>query len=96
MKLPSAQGAAVSALGRILDVRPHGSSIFAAGMLAFLLIIVGIPMLMVVLMSLRTGFPAGSWFRKSWFPLREFETSLERKKSTRSTQRCRLDRNKPV
>jgi iron(III) transport system permease protein len=41
-------------LGRFL---PRGVTLFATGLSAFLLILVGLPVLMVILMSLRTGFP---------------------------------------
>jgi len=57
MKQLTAQGAGIRALGRALDVRAHGSNLFAAGLLAFLVLLVGAPVLMVVLMSFRTGFP---------------------------------------
>ena len=36
---------------------PRGVSWFAAGLSGFLLILIGLPVLMVILMSLRTGFP---------------------------------------
>ena len=36
---------------------PPGVSLFAAGLSGFLLILIGLPVLMVILMSLRTGFP---------------------------------------
>jgi iron(III) transport system permease protein len=36
---------------------PRGVTLFATGLSAFLLILVGLPVLMVILMSLRTGFP---------------------------------------
>jgi iron(III) transport system permease protein len=36
---------------------PQGVSLFAAGLSGFLLILIGLPVLMVILMSLRTGFP---------------------------------------
>ena len=35
----------------------QGTSLFAVGLAAFLLILIGVPVAMVVLMSLRTGFP---------------------------------------
>jgi len=57
MKQLTAQGAGTRALGRVLDVRAHGSNLFAAGLLAFLVLLVGAPVLMVLLMSFRTGFP---------------------------------------
>src|SRR5262249_61703324 len=39
------------------EFRQYSVSFFAAGLLALLGLIVGVPVLMVVLMSLRTGFP---------------------------------------
>ena len=36
---------------------PPGVSLFAVGLSGFLLILIGLPVLMVILMSLRTGFP---------------------------------------
>jgi len=57
MRLLTAQSAGVAALGRFLEIKTHGSTLFAAGLLGFLLLIVGAPLLMVILMSLRTGFP---------------------------------------
>ncbi|MFQ5850018.1 MAG: ABC transporter permease [Candidatus Binatia bacterium] len=57
MKLVRAQGAGVGVLGRVLDVRLQGSSLFAAGLLVLLLLVVGAPVTMVLLMGLRTGFP---------------------------------------
>ena len=44
-------------LGRLLDVRDRAQNLFAGGLLALLLILVGLPLAMVVLMSFRTGFP---------------------------------------
>ena len=38
-------------------VGTHGTSLFAAGLAVFLLILIGVPVAMVALMSLRTGFP---------------------------------------
>ena len=40
-----------------IDFKPHGLGLFAGGLLVLLLVMVGVPLLMVVLMSLRTGFP---------------------------------------
>ena len=39
------------------ELGQYGVSFFTAGLLALLILIVGVPVLMVVLMSLRTGFP---------------------------------------
>jgi iron(III) transport system permease protein len=50
-------GAALGAMGRVLDLRQYGSTIFAGGLLALLFVLVGAPLAMVALMSLRTGFP---------------------------------------
>jgi len=44
-------------LGRLLDVRDRAQNLYAGGLLALLLILVGLPLAMVVLMSFRTGFP---------------------------------------
>ncbi len=57
MKILTAQGIGVGVLGRTLAFRPQGSSLFAAALLAFLILIVGAPVAMVILMSFRTGFP---------------------------------------
>jgi iron(III) transport system permease protein len=38
-------------------LKPQGTTLFATGLSAFLLIVIGLPVVMVVLMSLRTGFP---------------------------------------
>ena len=57
MKLLTAQGIRVGFLGRALELRPQGTSLFAAALLAFLILIVGAPVAMVILMSFRTGFP---------------------------------------
>jgi iron(III) transport system permease protein len=42
---------------RPLELGQYGVSFFTAGLLALLILIIGIPVAMVVLMSLRTGFP---------------------------------------
>lgn len=57
MKPMTAQSAGAGVLGRFFDYGAPGSTLFAAGLLGFLLLIVGAPIAMVVLMSLRTGFP---------------------------------------
>ena len=46
-----------SRFSRPLELGQYGVSFFTAGLLALLILIVGVPVLMVVLMSLRTGFP---------------------------------------
>ncbi|MBI2211061.1 MAG: iron ABC transporter permease, partial [Deltaproteobacteria bacterium] len=38
-------------------LKPQGVTLFATGLSAFLLILIGLPVAMVILMSLRTGFP---------------------------------------
>jgi iron(III) transport system permease protein len=45
------------AVSRIADLKVNGLGLFAGGLMALLLLLVGVPLLMVVLMSLRTGFP---------------------------------------
>jgi len=47
----------VGVFGRAVDVKANGLGLFAGGLMALLLFMVGVPLLMVVLMSLRTGFP---------------------------------------
>ncbi len=47
----------VGAAGRVVELKGHGVGLFAGGLTALLVIMVGAPLLMVVLMSLRTGFP---------------------------------------
>jgi iron(III) transport system permease protein len=44
-------------LSRPFDLGQYGVSFFTAGLLALLILIVGVPVAMVVLMSLRIGFP---------------------------------------
>ena len=46
-----------SRFSRPFEMGQYGVSFFTAGLLALLILIVGVPVLMVVLMSLRTGFP---------------------------------------
>ncbi|MEK7377997.1 MAG: iron ABC transporter permease [Candidatus Binatota bacterium] len=53
----AAQGRTMGVLDRLLRSGPDGSTIFAGGLLIFLAVIVGAPVAMVALMSLRTGFP---------------------------------------
>jgi len=57
MRLLAAQTGGAGEITRLLKSRPDGSSIFAGGLLVLLALIVGVPVAMVVLMSLRTGFP---------------------------------------
>ncbi len=49
--------AEVGALGRAVDAKASGLGLFAGGLMTMLIIMVGVPLAMVVLMSLRTGFP---------------------------------------
>ncbi len=44
-------------MGRLRRFQAQGVSLFASGLSVFLLILIGVPLIMVVLMSLRTGFP---------------------------------------
>lgn len=54
MKAETARGA----FGQVFDAKKvNGVGLFAGGLTALLVLMVGVPLLMVVLMSLRTGFP---------------------------------------
>ncbi len=53
MKAETALGAA----GRVVDLKGNGVGLFAGGLTALLVLVVGVPLAMVALMSLRTGFP---------------------------------------
>ena len=57
MQPMAAQGRTMGVLDRLLRSGPDGSTIFAGGLLILLAVIVGAPVAMVALMSLRTGFP---------------------------------------
>src|SRR3972149_9647073 len=57
MKSVSAGGVAAGWLGRALDLGDRAQTLFAGGLLALLLILVGSPLAMGILMSFRTGFP---------------------------------------
>ena len=46
-----------AAVSRFIDFKISGLGLFAGGLTLVLLLLVGVPLLMVVLMSLRTGFP---------------------------------------
>jgi iron(III) transport system permease protein len=46
-----------SRIAKPVDLGQYGLSFFTGGLLALLLLIIGVPVAMVVLMSLRTGFP---------------------------------------
>ncbi len=52
-----AGGVTVARPTRVWDLRQHAGQFFAAGLLALLLVLVGSPLVMVAVMSLRTGFP---------------------------------------
>jgi iron(III) transport system permease protein len=47
----------VGAASRIVDLKGNGVGLFAGGLTALLVLVVGVPLAMVALMSLRTGFP---------------------------------------
>ena len=49
--------AELGVIGRVVESKVSGLGLFAGGLTALLLLLVGVPLLMVVLMSLRTGFP---------------------------------------
>src|SRR5690349_5801963 len=49
--------AEVGTIGYTSGARVNGVGMFAGGLLTLLIIMVGVPLIMVVLMSLRTGFP---------------------------------------
>ncbi len=57
MNPAGSQGAGNGVLDRMRRLKPSGSSLFAAGLMALLIVAVGAPVAMVVLMSLRTGLP---------------------------------------
>src|SRR3989337_2726972 len=57
MQSAAAQGGTVGVLARLLNSGLNGTSIVAGGLLVLLAVIVGVPVAMVALMSLRTGFP---------------------------------------
>ena len=60
MKAVPARGMRIDVLSRFskpFEVGQYGVTFFTAGLLALLILIVGVPVLMVALMSLRTGFP---------------------------------------
>lgn len=57
MRSETLRSAALDAWGSVAQIKQHGTTLFAAGLLALLALMVGVPVAMVVLMSLRTGFP---------------------------------------
>ena len=57
MKVESRTEASVGAWEGFSRFLPQGVTLFATGLSGFLLLLIGLPVLMVILMSLRTGFP---------------------------------------
>jgi iron(III) transport system permease protein len=60
MKAATARARRLDIFSRVskpINLGQYGVSFFAAGLLGLLIVIVGVPVFMVVLMSLRTGFP---------------------------------------
>ena len=57
MKAEPRYESALGAWEGFARLKPQGMTVFATGLSAFLLILIGLPVAMVVLMSLRTGFP---------------------------------------
>ena len=57
MKVESRAEAPAGALDGLSRFLPQGVAMFASGLSGFLLLLIGLPVLMVILMSLRTGFP---------------------------------------
>ena len=57
MKVESRAESPVGAWEGLSRFLPRGVTLFATGLSGFLLILIGLPVLMVILMSLRTGFP---------------------------------------
>lgn len=57
MKAESARTAVLESWGSVTRIRQHGTTLFAALLFALLCLVIGVPVTMVILMSLRTGFP---------------------------------------
>jgi len=57
MKVESRHESGVGAWEGFSRLMPQGVTLFATGLSGFLLILIGLPVAMVILMSLRTGFP---------------------------------------
>ena len=57
MKVESRSESTVGAWEGLSRFLPQGVTLFATGLSGLLLILIGLPVLMVILMSLRTGFP---------------------------------------
>lgn len=51
------QARTIGVFDRLLGIRPDTTNVFAAGLFVLLALLVGVPLMMVILMSLRTGFP---------------------------------------
>ena len=60
MKAESRADAAAGTFEGLSRSLPNGVSLFASGLSGLLLLLIGLPVLMVILMSLRTGFPGES------------------------------------
>ncbi len=57
MKVESRSESSVGVMEGLGRYLPQGVTVFATGLSGFLTILIGLPVLMVILMSLRTGFP---------------------------------------
>jgi iron(III) transport system permease protein len=57
MKVESRDASAVGAWEGFSRFMPQGVTLFATGLSGFLVVLIGLPVAMVILMSLRTGFP---------------------------------------
>jgi iron(III) transport system permease protein len=57
MKVESRYESVVGSWEGLARFKPQGVTLFATGLSLFLLILIGLPVAMVILMSLRTGFP---------------------------------------
>jgi len=57
MKAESRSEVFVAAGDGLARLKSHGVSLFASGLSLFLMVLIGVPVVMVILMSLRTGFP---------------------------------------
>src|SRR5918992_2806116 len=57
MKAEPRYESAIGSWEGLARLKPQGVTLFATGLSLFLLVVIGLPVAMVVLMSLRTGFP---------------------------------------
>ncbi|HTF93977.1 MAG TPA: hypothetical protein VK632_13080, partial [Verrucomicrobiae bacterium] len=57
MKAESQSDVLVGGTAGLARFKAQGVSVFASGLALFLLVLIGVPVVMVLLMSLRTGFP---------------------------------------